>query len=133
MTEKELYVRRAFEQYRENKEYLKTLSYDGLRGMDYTKIRVSGTQAKGAEDALVRNLDKKRAIEKQIALVDRIMEYLTKNQEESMVRVLDLRFKQGQYLWQAVQAVGVSDRQAMLWLKDAYKIGAVVADFCDLW
>lgn len=64
MTEKELYVRRAFEQYRENKEYLKTMAFDGLHGIDYTKTRVSGTRAKGAEEALVNNLDQKRAIER---------------------------------------------------------------------
>lgn len=133
MTEKELYVRRAFEQYRENKEYLKTMAFDGLHGIDYTKTRVSGTRAKGAEEALVNNLDQKRAIERQIALVDKILAYLAENQDAAVVKFLELRFKQGQFVWQAAQQIGVSDRMGHRWLQDAYTIGAVVADFCNLW
>ena len=133
MTEKELYIKRIFEQYKENKEYLKTMNIDGLRGVDYTKIRVSGTRANGMENHIVAMLEQKMAIEKQISLVDKIIDYITENKDGAMAKFLELRFKKGQYVWQSAQQIGISERTANRWLKDVCTIGAVVADCFNLW
>lgn len=66
-------------------------------------------------------------------MVDKILAYLAENQDAAVVKFLELRFKQGQFVWQAAQQVGASDRMGHRWLQDAYTIGAVVADFCNLW
>ena len=73
--EKEKYIKSAFKEYNKNKKRLKEISFDDLRGVDYTRQRNKNATPTGSENAIVDYLDEKQEFEKKVAIVDKCLWY----------------------------------------------------------
>lgn len=132
MTEKEKYIKACFKEYNENKTRLHRLSFDGLRGVDYTRQHVKGNTKNGNETALVNYLDKKRNIEKRVALVDRVIWYydLDGNGKDKYIK---LRYIKGRKQYQAAMDLFLSDSTLKAWEREIRETAARCADMFNLW
>ena len=70
---------------------------------------------------MVAYLQQKQRLEQEIALVDRLYEYYADERNEELAKLIDLRFRQGKFHYQAVSSLYVSDRQGFRLLDEAYK------------
>lgn len=123
MTEEHLReIKRIFGQYKQNITQLKQLTLPSIRGVSYDNIAVQTDKSKNvAEQLMITYLIDKERLEKEIALVDRVHAYFADDRDPELASLIDIRFRQGKYHWQAVNETYVSDRQGLRWLEKAYK------------
>ncbi|MBQ8885342.1 MAG: hypothetical protein IJY62_03115 [Clostridia bacterium] len=132
MTEKERYIKEAFENYRENKKKYPEMSFVGVRGVDYSRLRVSGLTPQGSENAIVGYLDEKETIRKQIELVDQTIWWYEAD-KSGKIAYLTARWVKGYTIVRAAVECYVSERTARTWGKEILKRAARVADVFGLW
>lgn len=73
MTEKEKYIKKAFKNYRKNRQAFPELSFVGLKGIDYSRTRVRRDNVHDYERAIINAIDERQEVAKQIALVDTVL------------------------------------------------------------
>lgn len=115
-------IKEIFRRYRQNKQQLAGLSMPSLQAVAYDKIAVKTDKSVNAqEERMVAYLQQKQRLEQEIALVDRLYEYYADERNEELAKLIDLRFRQGKFHYQAVSSLYVSDRQGFRLLDEAYK------------
>ena len=67
--EKREYIKRAFRDYVNNKRRLEMLNIPGLGGVDYSRPSVVSDHSNGTEKTVLRYIDKKDILEKQVEIV----------------------------------------------------------------
>lgn len=121
-------IKEIFRRYRQNKQQLAGLCAPELQAVAYDKIAVKTDKSVNAqEERMLAYLQKKQRLEKEIALVDRLYDYYADERNEELAKLIDLRFRQGKYHWQAVSVLYVSDRQGFRLLDEAYKKAVSIA------
>jgi hypothetical protein len=73
--EKREYIKRAFRDYVNNKRRLEMLNIPGLGGVDYSRPSVVSDHSNGTEKTVLRYIDKKDTLEKQVEIVKRTIEH----------------------------------------------------------
>lgn len=73
--EKREYIKRAFRDYVNNKRRLEMLNIPGLGGVDYSRPSVVSDHSNGTEKTVLRYIDKKDILEKQVEIVKRTIEH----------------------------------------------------------
>lgn len=73
--EKREYIKRAFRDYVNNKRRLEMLNIPGLGGVDYSRPSVVTDHSNGTEKTVLRYIDKKDTLEKQVEIVKRTIEH----------------------------------------------------------
>lgn len=73
--EKREYIKRAFRDYVNNKRRLEMLNIPGLGGVDYSRPSVVSDHSNGTEKMVLRYIDKKDILEKQVEIVKRTIEH----------------------------------------------------------
>lgn len=73
--EKREYIKRAFRDYVNNKRRLEMLNIPSLGGVDYSRPSVVSDHSNGTEKTVLRYIDKKDTLEKQVEIVKRTIEH----------------------------------------------------------
>lgn len=134
MTEKEKdkYIKKAFACYRINKKRLRDATFDGLHGTNYERLRTANGTPQGQENALVAFLDEKRKLEKQIELVDRVLEYF-KIDGSGKDDYIKARYFDGRYIYQIAMDLYTSDRTLLRWEKEIRRTAERIAEIYNLY
>ena len=129
---KEQYIKRAFKNYQKNKQRLRELSFDTVRGIDYSKATNKNGTPKGHEQGLVRYLDEKRELEKQVEIVDRVLWFYKLDGKEKDEYITQ-RYLKEKKVYQVAMDLFVADKTLLRWDKDIQATAARVADMFNLW
>lgn len=132
MTDKEKYIKSVFVCYRENKRRLKEISFNELKGVDYSKQKGGGYCKDGNESAIVKYLDEKRDIEKQIELVERVIWYY-KLDGKGKDEYIKQRYEKRKTFVSLSLDLYVSESTLYGWDKDIKALAVRVADMFNLW
>ena len=136
MVEKEKYLKRVFKAYKDNKRRLRELSFDGARGIDYTKTRSAKGAPKGNEQALVSYIDEKRKLEKQVDIVERTYShYHIKEMAvcDGRAKYIHCRYIKGNKTIKTIMECCISESTSTNWVKDIMETAAAIADIYSLW
>ncbi len=134
MTEERLKeIKRIFNSYGNNVAQLRQLELPVVNGVSYDKVAVKTDKSKNSvEQLMITYLIDKERLEKEIALVDRVYEHFADDRDIELAELIDIRFRQGKYHWQAVNGVYISDRQGLRWLEKAYSKAEEIANDINL-
>lgn len=132
MANRKNYIDGVFDQYKSNKEKLKTLSFDPLRAIDYSKQTTNRQNGKGCETALAAFLDDKQKIEKQVELFNRVLEYF-RMEGQGKDQYIESRYINRRKLYQISMDLYVSDRSLIRWDKEIKSVAERCADLFKLW
>ena len=130
--EKEKYIKKAFACYRSNKKRLMETTFDGLRGTDFERVRTANGAPKGQENALVVFLDDKQNLEKQIELVERVLEYF-KIDGSGKDDYIKARYFDGRFVYQIAMDLYTSDRTLLRWEKEIRRTAERIAEIYNLY
>lgn len=130
---KSKYIKTAFKRYKENKRILREMAFDGVRGIDYTKGNTGKGARTGHENALVSYLDEKAAIEKQVAIVDRVLWFYELDNDTAKIDYIKSRWVKGLPLYRVAMDCYIANGTAVTWGKDVLALAARAADIFDLW
>lgn len=132
MTDKERYIKQAFKHYNENRKRLKELSFESVRAVDYTQPRFSKGAPKGDEGRLVSFLNLKTGLEKQIAIVDKVLLFyeMEGGGKDEYIR---LRWLKGHSTVSTALNCFISEKTARRWEKEIFERAARAADLFNLW
>ena len=133
MTERERYIKNAFKKYKENKKRLREMSFDAVRGIDYTKGNTGKGTRKGCENALVSYLDEKATIEKQVAIVDRCLWFYELDEDTAKIDYIKKRWFKGLPLYRVAMECFIATGTAVTWGKEIFDVATRAADLFDLW
>ena len=131
MTEKERYVKQAFKNYKENKKQLRSISFDGVKTVDYSRPKVSESTFQGRENALIGYLNKKEKIERQIMIVERTIWYYELDGGEK-AKYIRFRWIKGYPLYRVAMECYIANGTAVTWGKEILSTAARVADLFNL-
>ena len=136
MMDKEKYLKNAFKAYRANKKRLREMSFDGMKKTNYgATSRPTGTP-KGYEQALVSYLDEKAAIEKQVEIVERTLEYYEVRERafcDGKAKYIRCRYLKGYNTIRTTIECNISEGTFCNWCRDIMDTAAAVADMYTLW
>lgn len=130
--DKKQYISNALKNYKSNKQRLRELSFETVRGVDYSKEKNKKATPQGNETALVRYLDEKRTIEKQVEIVDRLLWFYRldgKGKDEYIIQ----RYLKGRFVVQISMDLYVSRETLFRWDKEIKTTAAHCADVFNLW
>lgn len=133
---KEQYIKRAFKNYYKNKQRLRELSFDTVRGIDYTKATSKNGTPKGHEQALVCYLDEKRELEKQVEIVERTLDWYRVQERAKgcgKAEYIRHRFIKNMSFARAGIECCVGSTTASYWLNEIRETAAAIADIYTLW
>lgn len=136
MTDKEKYIKRVFKNYKYNKSRLRELSFDDLRGIDYTKTHNTNGTHKGNEQALVSYIDEKRKLEKQVDIVERTLaHYRIKEIAHCDYRadIIRYRYIKGRSFTIAAVECNLSESTFTHAIRDIMETATAIADIYSLW
>lgn len=115
-------IKRIFGHYGQNLAELRQLDAPDVKSVSYDKIAVKTDKSKNTvEQLVIAYLIDKERLEKEIALVDRVYEHFADDRDRELAELIDIRFRQGEYHWQAANRIYISDRQGLRWLEKAYE------------
>lgn len=121
-------IKRIFNSYGRNRALLRQLDAPGIQGVSYDKIAVKTDKSKNtAEQLIITYLLDKEKLERELALVDKVYEYFADDRDIELADLIDIRFRQGKWHWQAANGVFISDRQGIRWLEKAYEKAEEIA------
>lgn len=132
MAKKRIYIKKAFKAYMKNKKELLTLPIPGQNGVDYSRVVVSsGRNKNGVEKQVVSYVDKKRALEKQVELVQLTIEhfqveYLAKGKRQYLY-VIARFVKQLGYHASAIECE-IPERTSDYWLEEIYTVAEALGE-----
>lgn len=132
MDSKSKYIKTAFKRYKENKRLFREISFDGVRGIDYTKGNTGKGARTGQENALVSYLDKKQRIEKEIALVERVLWFYELDENPKHGYII-ARWVKGKPAYRAAMDCYICESTGHLWAKEIFATASRVADLFNLW
>ena len=133
MQEKIDYIKTAFKRYKENKRLFREMSFDGVRGIDYSKGTNKTGTPKGHEQALVQYLDEKRELEKQVEIVERVLWFYKLDEDTAKIDYIKKRWFQGLPLYRVAMDCFISSSTAVNWCKEIFDIATRAADLFNLW
>ena len=135
MTDRERYIKQAFRRYKENKCALKrnVEGFSFLFAIDYSRLRVSCSDH-GKDGAIIRYIDQKTLIEKQVLIVERTMWFYALDDENgTKCRFIQMLFVKGYKQYRAAMECYIGNTTAVKWKKEILQRGAAVADMFNLW
>lgn len=133
---KEQYIKRAFKNYHKNKQRLRELSFNTVRGVDYGKATNKNGTPKGHEQALVNYLDEKRELEKQVEIVERTLAWYRVQERAKgcgKAEYIRHRFIKNMSFERAGIECSVGSTTASYWLNEIRETAAAIADIYTLW
>ena len=130
--EKREYIKRAFRDYVNNKRRLEMLNIPGLGGVDYSRPSVVSDHSNGTEKTVLRYIDKKDILEKQVEIVKRTIEHYKiedrKNGNGGKVQYIVNRWiRLGGYRYSAYKS-NISNRTALYWTHEIFYTAEIIAE-----
>ena len=127
-TGKYVTVRKAFQNYKQNKKKLAGVDFSVLSGIDYTKPRITADKTKnGQEDKLISTLDKQMELFKLVRLVEETLQWFAIEGfgKEKYIR---LRMIDGLSETLACLQIGIAERTGRNWKRDVYEKAMVIGE-----
>ncbi len=135
MTDKEKYIKKAFQHYNENKKRLNSLSYDGLKAVDYSRQQTKAV-ARSDDYALIKYVDEKQKLLKAVAVVDRTLDYYdirAKAFADGKATYIRFRWVKKMSYEHAAIECNIPSSTACYWLKEIREVAYTICDIYKLW
>ena len=114
-------IRKAFQNYKENKKALANYPFPYVRGVDYTKPRITPDNTQnGAEQMILSVIDKKSDLERLVHLVDETVKWF-EVEGYGRERYIKLRLIDGHSEYVACERIGIAERTGRRWKRDIYE------------
>ena len=130
--EKREYIKRAFRDYVNNKRRLEMLNIPGLGGVDYSRPSVVSDHSNGTEKTVLRYIDKKDILEKQVEIVKRTIEHYKiedkKHGGEGKASYIYNRWLRRLSYRRSALETNLSERAAMYWEEEIYFTAEIIAE-----
>lgn len=130
--EKREYIKRAFRDYVNNKRRLEMLNIPGLGGVDYSRPSVVSDHSNGTEKTVLRYIDKKDTLEKQVEIVKRTIEYYRIDDKRHSIagkaEYIINRFLRRLSYRRCSYLSHISDRTTRYWMSEIYFTAETIAE-----
>lgn len=130
--EKREYIKRAFRDYVNNKRTLENMNFPGLGGVDYSRPSVVSDHSNGTEKTVLRYIDRKQVIEKQVEIVKRTIEHYKiedkKHGGDGKAKYIYNRWLRRFSYRKAAGEANVSERAAMYWEEEIFFTAEIIAE-----
>ena len=135
MTDKRRYIKCAFQMYLNNKRRLEMIAFPFSSGVDYSKQQMGHTSGNGAENQVVRYLDGKRRLEKQVEIVNKTIEHFKVEKTakgKGHYKYICARWLRRMSYKRAAIECGIAERTADYWIEEIYTIAEAIAETYEL-
>ena len=130
--EKREYIKRAFRDYVNNKRRLVLLNIPGLGGVDYSRHSVVSDHSNGTEKTVLRYIDKKDILEKQVEIVKRTIEHYKiedkKHGAGGKASYIYNRWLRRLSYRRSALETNLTERAAMYWEEEIYFTAEIIAE-----
>lgn len=130
--EKREYIKRAFRDYVNNKRRLEMLNIPGLGGVDYSRPSVVSDHSNGTEKTVLRYIDKKDILEKQVEIVKRTIGHYKiedkKHGGEGKASYIYNRWLRRFGYRKAAWSTGISERTSDYWIEEILFTAEIIAE-----
>lgn len=121
-------IRKAFRNYKDNKKALANYPFPYVRGVDYTKPRVTPDKTQnGAEQMILSAIDKKSDLELFVRLVDETVRWFAL-EGYGRERYIKLRLIDGHSEIVACDRIGIADRTGRRWTRDVFEKAEMIGE-----
>jgi hypothetical protein len=121
-------IRKAFQNYKANKRALENYPFPYVRGVDYSKPRVTPDSTQnGTEQMILSVIDKKSDLERFVRLVDETVKWF-ELEGYGRERYIRLRLIDGHSEVAACMRIGIADRTGRRWKRDIYEKAEMIAE-----
>lgn len=130
--EKREYIKRAFRDYVNNKRRLEMLNIPGLGGVDYSRPSVVSDHSNGTEKTVLRYIDKKDILKKQVEIVKRTIEHYKiedkKHGGEGKARYIYNRWLRRLSFRKAAIQSHIAESTSAYWTEEIFFTAEIIAE-----
>lgn len=130
--EKREYIKRAFRDYVNNKRRLEMLNIPGLGGVDYSRPSVVSDHSNGTEKTVLRYIDRKQVIEKQVEIVKRTIEHYKiedkKHGGDGKAKYIYNRWLRRFSYRKSAKLLNISERTSDYWIEEIFFTAEIIAE-----
>lgn len=121
-------IAKAFRRYEGNKRALANYPFPYVRGVDYTKPRITPDRTQnGAEQMILSVIDEKSDLERLVRLVDETLKWF-ELEGYGRERYIKLRMINGMSEFAACDRIGISERTGRRWKRDIFEKAELIGE-----
>ena len=130
--EKREYIKRAFRDYVNNKRTLENMNFPGLGGVDYSRPSVVSDHSNGTEKTVLRYIDRKQIVEKQVEIVKRTIEHYKiedkKHGGDGKAKYIYNRWLRRFSYRKSAKLLNISERTSDYWIEEIFFTAEIIAE-----
>ncbi len=123
-----LAVRKAFQNYKQNKKTLAAYPYPTVSGVDYSKPRVTPDKTQNGQESMILSaISKRNDLEGFVRLVEETVRWF-ELEGYGRERYIKIRLIDGYSEIMACDRIGISERTGRRWKRDIYEKAEMIAE-----